>query len=261
VVIADLGVREKMMHKIGLCLFIACFLTGSVRYVEAQTGAKTIIDRAIKAHGGAGKIARLKIARIKMQGVMLEGGKEIPLNLEDAWQLPGHYRTQSQVELNGSKMTRILTINGDRGWTSLNGNAQDMDAAAMAEMKEQVYSESFDKLFPLLNLSAYNVSVLADSEVNGHKVKGVRISSTGHRAVRLYFDAVTGLLAKRAEKMQGDNGREVLREVVFSDYKELEGLKQAMKLTAFFDGKKVIEGKVIEIKFYDKQEPSVFAKP
>jgi hypothetical protein len=249
------------MRKPALYFLTVFLLIGSIRLADAQTGAKAVIDQAIKAHGGPAKIARLKVARIKLQGVMLEGGKEIPLTLEDAWQLPGHYRTQTQVEMNGTKMTRIITVNGDKGWTSVNGSVQDMDHAAIAEMKEQVYSESFDKLFPLLDLSAYQVSVLPDSEVNRQKVKGVRILSAGHRAVSLYFDAATGLLAKRAEKMQGGNGREVLREVVFSDYQELDGLKQAMKLTAFYDGKKIIEGKVTELKFFDKQEPSEFAKP
>ena len=70
------------MHTTGRLVLIAAWLfIGSIYSAEAQTNARTVIDRAIKAHGGAEKVARLKIARITVQGVTMESGSAVAITL------------------------------------------------------------------------------------------------------------------------------------------------------------------------------------
>lgn len=249
-----------MFRQILACCATAS-LIGSVHLAAAHADAKAVIDRAIQAHGGAEKIAKLKSARFRLQGVSFEGGREMSMTIEESWQLPSKYRTQSEFEVNGLKVIRILAIEGDKGWTSLNGAVQEMDSSAVAEMKEQVYSESYDKLYTLLNVSNFELTLLGDSNLDGRRVRGVAIAAKGHRAVTLYFDVSTGLLAKRAEKMKGEAGKEVLREVVFVDYRNFDGIKQATKLTAYYVGKKMIKARALEFKPLDRPDPALCSKP
>ena len=56
-------------------------------------------------------------------------------------------------------------------------------------------------------------------------------------------------------------GKEVTQEVVFGDYSEKDGVKHYRKITALRDGKKLFEGVVTELEFFDKLDDKVFAKP
>ena len=96
--------------------------------------------------------------------------------------------------------------------------------------------------------------------------RGVRRDSPrlvgGVRDVKLYFDKENGLLVKREHRLLDSvTGKEVLQEVVFGDYKETEGLNHYRTLTAYRDGKKMVEAKVVELEFFDKRDKNVFTKP
>ena len=49
--------------------------------------------------------------------------------------------------------------------------------------------------------------------------------------------------------------------MVFGDYQEKDGLKHYKTITAYRDGKKLIEAKVMEIEFLKRLDAKVFAKP
>jgi hypothetical protein len=59
----------------------------------------------------------------------------------------------------------------------------------------------------------------------------------------------------------GFNGDEFTQETIFSDYKELDGVKIATKLEAKRDGQTFQEMTVTEFKALDKVDPKTFAEP
>ena len=61
--------------------------------------------------------------------------------------------------------------------------------------------------------------------------------------------------------LDSGTGKKVTQEVVFSDYRETDGVNHYRTLTAYRDGKKIIEAKVREIELFDKLDKKVFAKP
>src|SRR5437764_1190135 len=76
--------------------------------------------------------------------------------------------------------------------------------------------------------------------------RGVTVSSKGRRDVNLYFDKVSGLLVKSECRVEDDNGQEVTEETLLDDYKEVQGTKQAMKLTIKRDGNLYLECEITE---------------
>jgi hypothetical protein len=228
-----------------------------------QDKPRGIIERAIQAQGGETKIAKLRTMRIKVEGTtdLIPGQPNSPISIEDTWQMPRRYKTSSSFQFMGNAVTQTQAMDGDTGWAQFNGQTQDLPKEALAEMKEQKYAEDLDRL-SFLNEKGIELSALDETKVDGKPALGVLVKSTGHRDVKLYFDKSSALLVKRRQNvLDPASGKEVSQEVVFSDYQDKDGVKHYRKITAYRDGKKIIEAKVVELEFFDKLEDKVFARP
>jgi hypothetical protein len=244
-------------------VWLLCGLLVSTPAAFAQDAARDILKKAIQAQGGEAKVAKLRTMRIKAEGAtdLVPGQPNLPFTIEDTWQMPNRYKTESSFQLMGKKFTQTQVIDGDKGWIQADGQVQDMPTDALAEMKEQKYAEDLDRL-GLLNDKDIELSLLDEIKVGKKPALGLLVKSKGHRDVKLYFDKASGLLVKREQQvLDPSSGKEVKQEVVFSDYQEKDGLTHYKKIVAFRDGKKVIEAKVTEIQFFEKLDPKVFAKP
>src|SRR5262249_34418538 len=98
-------------------------------------------------------------------------------------------------------------------------------------------------------------------QVEGRPALGVRVSHAGHRDVTLYFDKETHLLAQAEHQVKDEGGPEEMQETVYADYKEIEGMKHAMKLTIKRAGKLYVESEIQEYRFHDRLDDSTFAMP
>ena len=250
------------MRKMHLA-WVLCGLLVATSAAFAQDGARAVVEKAIKAQGGEAKVAKLRTMRIKVEGTtdLIPGQADLPFTMEDTWQMPNRYKTESTFQLMGKKFRQTQVIDGDKGWIQADGQVQDMPKDALAEMKEQKYAEDLDRL-RFLNDKGIELSVLDEIKVEGKPAAGVLVKSTGHRDVRLYFDKASGLLAKREQQvLDPSSGKEVQQEVVFSDYQEKDGLKLYNKIVALRNGKKLISARVTEVEFFEKLDAKVFTKP
>ncbi|MDB5293484.1 MAG: hypothetical protein JWL69_4725, partial [Phycisphaerales bacterium] len=102
----------------------------------ADDKAVATIDKAIAAQGGHEKVAKLRSMRIAVsgRGVLVLGADPMPVEIEDAWQMPGRYKSTTRFTYNGTPVSSTQVIDGDAGWITINGQTQPMPEAAMAEM-------------------------------------------------------------------------------------------------------------------------------
>ena len=116
---------------------------------------------------------------------------------------------------------------------------------------------------PATPMEQFKLATAGESKVADRTAVGVRVSSDKHRDVTLYFDKQTGLLAKAEFRVisEEQGGKEVNREILFSEYKEIEGAKMATKFLIKHDGEKFVEAEAIEFRPVGKLDDSVFAKP
>jgi hypothetical protein len=248
------------MRWLGAAVAAGALLTAALASDDA---ARSVVEKAIKAQGGAEKVAKLRVMRIKAEGTihLVPGQPAIPFVIEDWWQMPGQYKTTSRFELGGKKVNQTQALDGETGWMQFDGMTQDMPKEAVAEMREQKYAEDLDRL-GFLKDKGIDLAALGESKIDGRAAVGVLIKSKGHRDVKLWFDKESGVLVKREHRvLDSGTGKEVTQEVVFGDYRDMGGVKHYHKLTAYRDGKKVIDATVREIEFFDKLDKKVFAKP
>jgi hypothetical protein len=235
-------------------------LTGPVRAAEGD--ARAIVEKAVKAVGGAEKLGKFPAATWKGKGKFYGMGEGIEFSGE--WWVAAPERTRAEVdfEVNGMKIKFVRVVNGDKGWSKANDMVEDMDAETLAEEKASMYAGWVATLAPLLKDKAFQLSPLGESKVGDKTVVGVKVSRKDRRDVSLYFDKESGLLHKsefRAKDVMA--GNEFTQESLPSDYQEIQGVKRARKVTINRDGKRFVEVEIQEIKLLEKPDENVFTKP
>lgn len=230
--------------------------------VPAQDDARGLVEKAIRAHGGETNVAKLKSARIKVEGEgeFAAGQPPVPLVVEDVWQMPDRYKTITHLTLQGKQVTQTISINATEGWAELDGRTQPLPPVGLKEFKEQKWAEDFDRLLPLRDKSL-KLTRIADSKIEHYPVAGIKVEAEGHREVRLYFDSESGLLVKREQEILGDAGKLVVQSVVFSGFEDKGGVKHWTKVAAYRDGVRFITASLRELEIDRKNDAKEFAKP
>lgn len=231
---------------------------------ESERGpARAIIDKAVKAHGGADNLAKFKAGVVKMKGKVEVGGMAIDFTSTASVQAPDKMKVETDIDVMGNKFTFLQVLNGDKGWIKFADKVMDMDKDQVAEAVEQLHAMRVGSLAALSD-KAFKLSLMGESKVDGKDAVGVQVSHKDHRDVNLFFDKKTGLLVKsetRSKDAFGGNDQEFTAETFYAEYKDFNGLKRPTKHTLKRDGKDFGHLEITEFETKDKLDDSVFAKP
>ncbi len=228
-----------------------------VEGLQAQDDARGIIERAVKAAGGG----EFKAVHAKYKGTAFINGVRAPCTLEAWFQLPHQLKTVLSYEYLGNRDTLIQVVNGDKAWRHESGRTQEAAGHVLQELKQSLHVQRVEALAPLLKDQRYALSRLGETSVSDQPAVGVNVTLEGHVDVKLYFDRRTGFLLKSEHWLPDLTGRNVFRESYFTDFKEIDGVKQPTRVIIHQDGTKVLDVEAIELRFPDRIEASVFKKP
>lgn len=237
-------------------LSIMLTVLSSARAEDDAEKAQGFINRGIKAVGGAKALNRLKIAAVKDKGIYYGMGEGLPYEGKYETSLPDRFRVEI---LN----VFVIVVDGDKGWLRAQGQTIDMPAAQLAEQKKEQHTSFVATLIPLAKPSKkYKLSLFGEAEVDGEMCDGVSVASDKQRTVTLLFSRKTGLLRKSEYIVHSDElDKEVVEESIYSDYRDVDNLKVAHKLTINRDGKKFVVSETQEIRLEKEADDSWFAKP
>jgi hypothetical protein len=227
---------------------------------DDRAAARALVAKAVKAQGGEARLAKLPAVTAKLKGTFHGLGMAVSFTGEFAAQGPDRHKVDIEGEAGGEKFHLIQILNGDKGWVQLNNETEELGKEDLAKAKEEAYAEWVATLVPLTD-KKFSLSPLGEINIDKRPALGVKVSSKGHGDVDLYFDKETGLLVKTEARVKDDSDQEVTEETFLSDYKEVQGTKQATKLTIKRDGKLYLEGEVSDYQLAEKLDDSVFAKP
>src|SRR2546421_12480764 len=112
-------------------VFLVCFAPKAT----AQDEIQAIINKAVKAHGGAEKLNKLKCVQTKSKGKLeLLGG--VDFTQEVSAKYSGKFKEVLEMEIMGNKVKVITAFDGTKGWISANGMLMDTDDKILEELKE-----------------------------------------------------------------------------------------------------------------------------
>jgi len=245
------------MRKIAAVVGVVCvsgIIIFSVRgNKDEDAKMREIIARAIKAHGGE-ILEKYKASVSKAKGRLLD----LEYTTETAFQWPDRSRTIAESRL--GKFVQVL--NGDRGWVKLGDLSRECVKEELDEMREQLNAAQIAHLAVLMDRE-YKLSPLGEEKIDDRPAIGVRVEHRGFRDIRLFFDKENSLLLKMETRIKDPlrGGEEVAAETLYSDYKDVDGVMTAHKVTIKYDGKTYIESEITEVKYSESLDDSVFAKP
>jgi len=238
----------------GLTAGLLLTLTALVAADEAAE-ARAILDKAIKAHGGAEKLAKLSLVTRKERGKYYGLGDALPYTANSTIQLPDKLR----LEVVG---IYLAVLDGDKGWVHANGETKDMTKEQLAGTKIERYVDLVTTLVPLKE-KEFKIEKLPTVKVNDQPAVGVKVTRKDRPTVSLYFDEKTGLLVKtRWRPKSAEKGdAEVDQETFYSDFKDTPAGKVAGKIVVKRDGELYLETEREEVKPIEKAAKDAFAKP
>jgi hypothetical protein len=238
---------------------MAVLLVGA-GWASAQDEARAVLDKAIKAHGGADKLNKAKGQTAKAKGKMeLLGGLEF--TQESAIQHPDKMREVVHLTVNGMNIDVTTVYNGEQGWINTMGQTMPLEGAILEAVKDAMDTMALSRL-AFAGSKDLRLSLLGESKVNDKSVIGVKISRPGHKDVNMYFDKGTGLLTKFEHRVKdAQSGQEVAEERIILEYQDVDGMKVAKKVMVNRDDKKYMEADILEVKLTDKLDSSLFEKP
>jgi hypothetical protein len=220
-----------------------------------------IIEAAIIAYGGESNFAKANIGQTRMTiDGSFQPGISGRFTKFDIFSLPGKHKRTVNGESQGQKFEMNVVINGDETWIQRNGG--DPTSLPIVNPGQGVYPN--DSLSVLLALKGpdFQLSLHPAEKLDGRFVHRIRLETGGQWVGDSLFDKETHLLvASKKELFDSMLGKTRAIETYYSDYKVVDGLNLPMSFRVVMDGETTATITVNEVKFMDKIDDSVFAKP
>jgi hypothetical protein len=248
-----------MRTSLALALLLSLLLLRSGSVGAADGDVAAILDKAIKAHGGAEKLALERAIHIKSKGTFDIGGGT-DFTAESTTQ-GGKFRTVVQLSVGGQEVTATVVFDGVKAWEKANGETKEQEGDLLDETRESAYAMRLRRLAQLRDRSL-ELSPLGEAKVNDRPAVGIKVASKGHRDVKLFFDKESGLLIKTERRMlDAMTQQEILEEWIVQEHQEADGLKVPKKILLNHDGKKFMEMENVEVTFPKSLAKDEFAEP
>ena len=244
-----------MRKTMGLLVAGILVLGGASVIRSGEEGdGRALVDKAIKAAGGADKLAKHQSGTFKGKGTYYGMGDGLPYAGSYAFQWPDKFR----MEIEG---VFTIVLNGDKGWIKEGDQTKDMTKEQLALQLVDQKAGWMTTLLPLQN-KAFQIKAIGEAKVGQHEALVVKVTRKDYPEVKLYFDKKTGLLVKSTfqTKSPEQKFKEVTQDIYYYQYRDVDGAKLPTKVVINRDGRLFVEEEVSDYKA-GKVDPKLFAKP
>jgi hypothetical protein len=245
----------KALLGVTLATTLLFVVTGSSQ--AGDSDAKSIVDKAIAALGGADKLGKIEAFSIKMKGTVVFNGNENDTTTELTYKGLDHYRR----EFGNDQFHGVIVLAGDKGWRKIGDNSGTIEGDGVANEKRNIYLAVIPITVVPLKNNGFKLEAAGEEKVGEKPAVILKVTGPDGKDFTLSFDKESGLPVKQVAKVIGFQGMEYTLESTFSDYKDFGGIKKATKLVLKRDGEKFQDLEVTEFKVLDKVDPDAFTEP
>jgi len=245
----------KALLGVALATTLLFVVTGSSQ--AGDSDAKSIVDKAIAALGGADKLAKIEAFSMKAKGTVVFNGNENDTTTEVTYKGLDHYRR----EFGNDQFHGIIVLAGEKGWRKFGDNSNAIEGDGVANEKRNIYLAVIPITVVPLKNNGFKFEAAGEEKVGEKPAVILKVTGPDGKDFTLCFDKESGLPVKQVAKVIGFQGMEYTLESTFSDYKDFGGIKKATKLVLKRDGEKFQDLEVTEFKVLDKVDPDAFTEP
>jgi hypothetical protein len=242
----------------------ALFLAAGPAAIVARADDKdpqAVLDKAIKAVGGEEKLKKAEAISWKTKGTINFGGNENDVKSHVIAKGLGHFRRESEFEVNGEARKIIVVLAGDKGWRKFGEDPMEMDGDALANQKRSTYLEILPVTLVGLKGKDFKLEAAGEEKVDGKPAAGIKVTGPDGKDFTIYFDQESGLPVKLVAKVVGFQNNEFTLETTYKDYKDFDGIKKATKIEGKRDGEDFTKSEITEFKVLEKADPATFSAP
>ena len=143
---------------------------------EEQKAAREILDKAIKAMGGAEPVGKMKSLTWKAKAKISINEVEITTNEDWSARNIDKYRIEVNLTINGNNVSGTMVLNGDKGWSKVKDKTNDLPKGQPAVFQHIFRPGRLMHLLPLAKDKPYELSALGELKVGDKETLGVRIT-------------------------------------------------------------------------------------
>lgn len=259
------------MRSITILLAAMCLLAGTARADDAA--ARSIIDDAIRAHGGEAALAKWPVRIVKTEGIF-HGYEKTPVfffTCETTTHAANQIRTVLDGKINvpngkpNPQQIRIVNaLDHQRGWVRMAGDdnqsTNEFSPAQLIEQQHNGYLAWISTLAPLKH-PEFTLTDAGEEKDGNQTMIGVRVSSRGRRDVTLFFDKESKLLVKTMTRATAGTGVEGKVETNLRLHKPFQGVQCPTMFATYYNGRSLISHWVRDCILAEKPAPGTFDKP
>ncbi len=180
--------------------------------------ADQVIANYVSAIGGENVISKVKTITQEFSGSFM--GQDLNLTMKQLANKKGGDMFLMKMSAQGAVIQKIV-FDGTTGKQSGMMGEKTMDAQESAELRSSA------TIFPELKYDdhGYTTKLISMEAIDGEDVYVVEVTSPADEVVSHYYSAETGLRLQTVEAGETPTGDTFTQKVVFSDYKEVSGIK------------------------------------
>jgi zinc protease len=197
---------------------------------------KQMLMRAQQAMGGAEKLAAVKDATYTAELALEQAAGGFKVKQVSMYLAPDQLRQEQELPF--GKI--IAYTDGKSGWMATPQGVQPMPSELLKQAQGETFRESYALMLSDRD-SSRTVNATGDNAVE-------IATASGNFRVRVDFDPATGLPAREVYTEPGQNGAPAETTDIFSDWREVDGIKLPYKAIQLENGMKMLEVTISEYK-------------
>jgi hypothetical protein len=204
---------------------------------------KSVVERAITAHGGAKALDAFATSSVSGKGTMTAYGAEYAFTTDVVVQLPDKVRAKLETTVGQQKLALVQVVNGDTVTQTTNGKPAAVGPDETRELKQVLVMQQIATLTPLLTDKFTLAAGPADADGLVTVVATPKpADGKPGNPVTLMFDPV----------------KKVREKNTLSEFKRFDGVMVATKVVSTHDGKPFMTLSVTDAKALPAVEPKTF---
>lgn len=228
---------------------IIFFLVSSTGFIQAQS-----LDDVLAKHFktiGQEKLNKVKTYTIKAN--ISQMGMDLPMVMK--MKKPNKFRME--MDMMGQKM--IQAFDGEKGWVIAPWVSTEPQDLTGAELQQALEQADIDGELYNYKEKGHTAELIGKENLDGTDVYNIKLTNKNGSVKNYYIDANKNLIVQVKAKAV-NMGQEVNVTQKMSDYKDIDGILVATKITSetpMGDGVIVME----EVKFNEEVDDSIFERP
>ena len=222
-----------------------------------ELSARQLIERAVRAKGGAAKLRSVRTVRAEATLRMVSaGGQMASLETTTSIRYPGSFRLEARTPTGPF----VQVFNNGEFWVTDARGTHDAPGL-VAEMRANIQRDSIGLLLALLD-GKMSAQRTADVAVSGRPMPAIEVSGGSMPTLTVIFDPVTSLTVGYRYRAPAAPGPGVVEtEEEFSDFRDVAGLKVPFVAIVRVGGEETVRRTLRRVEYNARLEPALFARP